>query len=323
MEESNLATAWQLALLILLIGGSILAGYGARRTGFTDRLARRLMYLVVLGPYTAVAFLALWDLELTGRYALLPLIGFVLMAVGAAVGVLLSRPLGLNRGQSGAFAMACGASNLGFTMGGTVNFVLFGEYGLALASIFTIFWNFGLVFILYPIARHYGTAERQPLWKLLAANFRDIRSLPLLGVLAGVTLNLSGIARPDWVDRIHLVTIMIIGGVVIAFFTTGLRLQFSRMNLYYRLYGWVAGVKFLLLPATAALILLALHGLGLTFPETANRVVMVQASTAVGVYAVIISNLFDLDDELAGVLFFINTVFYLAVVLPLVIYLFA
>ena len=101
MEESNLATAWQLVLLILLIGGSIVTGYGARRTGFPELLARRLMYLVVLGPYTAVAFLALWDLELTGRYALLPLIGFVLMAIGAAVGVLLSRPLGLNRPQPG------------------------------------------------------------------------------------------------------------------------------------------------------------------------------------------------------------------------------
>ncbi len=323
MEEANLATAWQLALLILLIGGSILAGYGARRMGFPDQLARRMMYLVVLGPYTAVAFFALWELELTGRYALLPLIGFVLMAVGAAVGVLLSRPLGLTRGESGAFAMACGASNLGFTMGGTVNFVLFGEYGLALASIFTAFWNFGLVFILYPIARHYGTADRQPLWKLLVANFWDLRSLPLLGVLAGLTLNLSGLARPDWVDRFHLVTILIIAGVIIAFFTTGLRLHFSQMSAHYRLYGWVAGVKFILLPATAAVILLVLHAAGLNFPETANRVVLVQASTAVGVYAVIIANLFDLDDRLASVLFFTNTVFYLALVLPAVVHLLA
>ncbi len=296
-----------------------MAGYGARRLGFPDHQARRLMYVVVLGPYTLVAFLALWDLELTGRYALLPLIGFFLMCVGAAVGVILSRSLGLNRGESGAFAIACGASNLGFTMGGTVNFVLFGEYGLALATIFTAFWNFGLVFILYPIARHYGTADRQPVWKLLVANFADIRSLPLLGVFAGLALNLGGVSRPEAVEDYPVVTVLILGGVVIAFFTTGLRLYFSRVTGNVRLYGLVAGVKFIVLPATAALILIGLEFTGWEFPETANRVVLVQASTAVGVYAVIIANLFHLDDRFASVLFFTNTVFYLVVVLPVVV----
>ncbi len=321
MQDLNVTTGWQLAVLIGLIGGSIFTGYAARRLGFPDALSRKLMYVVVLGPYTLVGFLAIWELELAGRYVLLPMIGFLLMGVGAAVGVMFSRQLGLNRGEAGAFAMACGASNLGFTMGGTVNFVLFGEYGLALASIFTAFWNFGLVFILYPIARHYGTAARQPVWRLLVANFCDIRSLPLLGVASGLVLNLSGISRPEAVERYHLVTAFIIGGVVIAFFTTGLRLHFSGMSGRFQLYGLVAGVKFVLLPVTAGLILIVLELAGWGFPYTANRVVLVQATTAVGVYAVIISNLFHLDDRFASTLFFTNTVFYLIVVLPIVVFL--
>lgn len=294
-------------------------GYGARRLGFPDRLVRRLMLFLVLGPYTLVGFLALWGLELAGQHALLPLIGFVLMAVGAFAGIMLARVLRLNRGETGAFAMACGASNLGFTMGGTVNFVLFGETGLALASIFASFWTFGLVIILYPIARYYGNSERQSVWRLLWANFHDVRSLPLLGVLAGIACNLSGLPRPEAVERYHVITLMIIGGVVIAFFTTGLRLYFTRTRHGAALFSIVATVKFLLLPATAGLILLILHLTGLGLSEPGNRVVMVQASTAVGIYAVIIANLFYLDDKMASRLFFANTVLYLLVVLPLVV----
>ncbi len=321
MNALDFATGTKLAFLILFIGGSILSGYGARRLGFPDRWARRMMYVVVLGPYTIVAFLALWELELTGRYALLPLIGFVLMGVGSVAGIRLAGAIGLTRGESGAFAVACGASNLSFTMGGTVSFVLFGEYGLALASIFTAFWNFGMVFILYPVARHYGASEYQPIWKLLIANFRDIRSLPLLGVLAGIALNLSGVERPGAVERYHVVTVSIIAGVFIAFFTTGLRLYFTQLAGRLALFGLVACVKFLLIPATALLLLGILEVVGLGLPGTANRVVLVQASTAVGIYAVIISNLFHLDDKLASVLFFTNTVFYLVVILPLVVFL--
>lgn len=323
MAGVNLPIEYKLVLLILLIGGSIVMGYGARRLGFPDHWSRRLMLFLLLGPYTLVGFLALWGLELAGQHALLPLIGFVLMAVGAFVGIMLARALGLNRGESGAFAMACGASNLGFTMGGTVNFVLFGETGLALASIFTSFWTFGLVLILYPIARYYGTSDRQPIWRLLWANFYDVRSLPLLGVLAGIACNLLGLQRPEAVERYHLMTLLIIGGVFIAFFTTGLRLYFTRMRHKAALYGIVAAVKFLLLPAAAALILIILDIAGLGLAEPGNRVVLVQASTAVGIYAVIIANLFYLDDKMATRLFFTNTVLYLLIILPAVVLLLA
>lgn len=321
MADLNLATAPKLVFLILLIGGSIMVGYGARRFGFPDRSARQLMYLVVLGPYSLVGFLALWQLDLTPRLASLPVLGFLLMGVGAAAGVGIARVLRMKGGEAGALAMACGASNIGFTMGGAVNFVLFGEDGLALASIYTATWNFGLVFLLYPVARHYGTTGREPIWRLLVANFVDIRSLPLLGVAVGLTLNIGEFQRPEFIDRYHIVTVLIVSGAFIAFFTTGLRLHFSSLAGNLKLYGLVAGVKFLLLPAMAGLFLGLLHLAGLGVSDTATRVVFVQASTAVGVYAVIISSLFHLDDKLAGILFFTNTVIYLVVILPLIVFL--
>ena len=47
-----------------------------------------------------------------------------------------------------------------------------------------------------------------------------------------------------------------------------------------------------------------------------------QASTPTAIYAVVVSNLFHLDDRLASVIFVVNTVCYLAVVMPLVLMIF-
>jgi len=193
-----MSTAAKLAFLITLIAGSVGAGYAARRLGLGERVARVLMWIVMTVPYTLVSFLAIWVLQFKPELAVLPLFGMIILTSGVGVSAAIARMLKLSRPAAGAFVLAAGASNLGFTMGGFINFALFGEQGLAVAAMYTIFWEVGMALVLYPVARHYGHATGAPLWKLILANFRDPRALPLLAALVGLTLNLARVpGRPS------------------------------------------------------------------------------------------------------------------------------
>lgn len=326
MESWGLDKPQLLAFLIALIAGSVGAGYLARRLGVGERIARALMYFVVLVPYSVIGFLAIWKLDFHGEFALLPVFGFVIMCAGLAAGALFARILKLADRSAGAFVLATGASNLGFTMGGFVNYVLFGSQGLATAAMYTIFWNFGMVFVLFPIARHYGHGSDQPLWKLILINLVDVRSLPLLAVLAGLAVNLQGVAYPQSLTRpvigpADLLGVLIVGGVIVSFFATGLRLHFERAFRRKLPYVMVACSKFVIMPAVGAVLVAIMWLVGSPMPWPGNGVVLVQASTPTAIYAVVISNLFHLDDRLAGIMFVVNTALYLVVILPAIVWL--
>jgi len=324
--NGELPVAARLLLPIALIAGSIAAGYAAQRAGVGERAARRLRLFVVTVPYTLVAFMAIWVLPFTPELVSLPVMGMIVTTAGVGAGAVIARWLKLPRAMAGAFVLTAGASNLGFTMGGFVNYLLFREPGLAMAAMYTSFWDFAMVLLFYPVARHYGHGTDQPLWRLVAANFADLRSLPFLATAFGLTLNLMGVARPAAIARWHVVDVAMIAGAVLAFFVTGLRLHLGQLGAHKRLYALVAAVKFLLMPAVAAVLvgLMWLAGHPLVHPAGAPgwKVALVQASTPVAIYAVVISNLFHLDDRLASVIFVVNTICYLAVVMPLVLMIF-
>lgn len=323
---SELPAAIKLLLPIALIAGSVAAGYAAQHIGVGERAARRLMLFVVTVPYTLVAFMAIWVLPFTPELAALPVMGMLVTTAGVGAGIVIARWLGLPKAMAGAFVLAAGASNLGFTMGGFVNYLLFREPGLAMAAMYTSFWDFAMVLLFYPVARHYGHGTGQPLWRLILENFADLRSLPFAATVLGLTLNLMGVPRPAAIAHWHVVDVAMIAGAVLAFFVTGLRLRVDSLQTHRRLYALVAAVKFLLMPTVAAALLglLWLAGHPLAHPAVAPgwKVALVQASTPAAIYAVVIANLFRLDDRLASVIFVVNTVCYLALVLPLVLMIF-
>lgn len=324
--NGDVSVAARLLFPIALIAGSIAAGYGAQRAGVGEQTARRLMLFVVTVPYTLVAFMAIWVLPFTLELVSLPVMGMLVTTAGVGAGAVIARWLKLPREMAGAFVLTAGASNLGFTMGGFVNYLLFREPGLAMAAMYTSFWDFAMVLLFYPVARHYGHGADQPLWRLVLANFADLRSLPFLATVLGLTLNLLGVARPAAITQWHVVDVAMVGGAVLAFFVTGLRLHLGQLHAHKWLYALVAGVKFLLMPAVAAVLLglMWLAGHPLVHPAGAPgwKVALVQASTPAAIYAVVISNLFHLDDRLASVIFLVNTICYLAVVMPLVLMIF-
>jgi len=323
---AELPVVVRLLLPIALIAGSVAAGYAAQRIGVGERAARRLMLFVVMVPYTLVAFMAIWVLPFTPELVALPAMGMLVTTAGVGAGIVIARALRLPKPMAGAFVLTAGASNLGFTMGGFVNYLLFREPGLAMAAMYTSFWDFAMVLLFYPVARHYGHGSDQPLWRLILANFADLRSLPFAATLLGLTLNLMGVPRPAVIAQWHVVDVAMIGGAVLAFFVTGLRLHLEQWQAHRRFYVLVAGVKFLLMPMVAAVLLgaLWLAGHPLLFPASAPgwKVALVQASTPAAIYAVVIANLFRLDDRFASVIFVVNTLCYLVLVLPLVLILF-
>ncbi|MCG3180007.1 MAG: hypothetical protein BIFFINMI_02361 [Phycisphaerae bacterium] len=321
MDLWGLSKPGLVVFMLTLIVGSISMGYLGRRAGLGERAARRMSYFVVMVPYTLIAFLAILGLRFHRQYIALPFIGFAIMGAGLGLGLLLARLMRMPDRQAGAFVLTCGASNLGFTMGGFVNYLLFGQQGLGLAAMYTIYWNFGMVLVLYPIARHFGHGGGQPLWRLVLNSFWDIRSLPLVGVAVGLTLNLTGHHLPAFVGEYHVLRWLIIGGVFVSFATTGLTLHFGGLGRHGGLFAAIGVAKFLFLPAVGAALVWLMAAMGWPLPSPAGKVVLVQASTAVAIYAVLISNMFGLDDRLASIIFVINTTCYLLIVLPLVVWL--
>lgn len=316
-----------LAKLITMLGlivASMAAGWYARRRGWVrEDAAKWIMTWVAVGGYPPIDFLCIWGIRLEPADALLPVAGMVhnvlmmLIALGVGRLILTERP------ERGLFAVAGGVANHGTTMGGFVLFLLFGEAGLARASIYTLlFWPV-VVLLAYPIARRYADCAPQgPRWRMYLASVLDYRSIGLAVSLAAIAMSLGHVPRPAAVVDWHVVDVLVYALVVVAYFGIGLRLHASQIRSAWRLICGLAVVRFgvgvglgLTIVALTRLTPWPLEGI-------TRQAFLVQAFVPTAVIVVAISNMFDLRPQTASVLFVTNTLAYLAFVLPWVLWAF-
>ncbi|MFA6134591.1 MAG: AEC family transporter [Phycisphaerae bacterium] len=308
-------------VMVALIVASGAGGYACRRLRLAgDRLAEGLMTVVLVFGYTSVGFLSIWTMRLQATDAWLPSLGILHILVVTLIGVIVARLMRLGHEETGIFGIASGASNIGFTMGGFVIYLLLGEAGLGLASIYSQVLAPMTVLLYYPMARHYAAAGSAgpSLGRLMLRNLLDWRSLPLPATIVAVVLSVRAVPRPAIVSQWNLVDVLMFLVTAMAYFAIGLRLHLGHVRRIWRMIAALAVVRFPL-AAGAGLLLVAATALT-PWPLTgvARDVYLIESFVPTAVTMVGVANMFRLQPAEASVLFVTNTALYLALVLPLV-----
>ncbi len=320
-----MSVSTKLIVTIGVIVLSTLAGYWARRRGWlSEQAARPIMTAVIVAGYPVVGFLAIWNIELHVADAWLPTLGWVQATILSLAALLIARIVYRDRQDRGLFALACTSGNHGVTMAGVVVFLLYGEVGLGLANLYALYTFFSLVFLMYPIAKHYSPdAQRRSLFGLLTSSLLDYRSIGVVACLAGIALSVGGVRRPVAITDYRIVDLWIYLLIVAAYVSVGLRLHLEGAWPLRRTILGVLGVRHLLGPVVGAGLLLLTRQTPWPLEGIPGNVFLVQSSVSVAVLCVGAANLFHIRPREASTIFVVSSLFYLAVVLPVVYWLLA
>ncbi len=312
---------------ILTVGLIVIAtfvGYLARRLKIVpEKLATPIMTFIAVIGYSSIDFFAIWALELKVEQFWLPVLGAVHVVILACVGLWLGRMLFKSRSEIGLFGIASSVGNNGFTMGGFVVYLLFGEAGLARVSILGLMWIPSMVFVLYPIARNYAEGQpRRSLGKLVLRSIFDWRSVGLLVALAAIALSMSDIQRPQAIADYNVIDMLIFSLVTLAYFCIGLRLHASQILTMKKAILTLAGTRFIIGGLVGGALATVIAFTRWPMDELTRDIFLIEAFVPTAVTTTAVANMFRLNPREASALFVTNTVMYLLIVLPIVLFVF-
>jgi predicted permease len=294
-------------------------GYAGVRAGLLRRETSKQIQrttMLFLGP--PVAFLSMWSLRIYGIDILgVPLAGAAVCVAGLGIGYLAARWLRLERLSAGAFIAASGWSNT-FLLGGYLAFILFGNQGLALTSLYNV-PNMPVFYIVgFSVAGAFGSG-RQTITARQA--FKDfitdpVSVLPNVGMLAGLAVNLAGSRPGNWIGAVNTYAMPVF--TIITMFAVGMTMTWRVRREHWRPIVVQGFIKYALWPAITFAVILLVGGNVRHDPVT-FRVLMLLACMPVAMQALMLSNLFGLDMELVNAMWLVSTLFSLATS-PLLIY---
>jgi len=322
-DAQDIARLRVAGMFIVLIGG-LVSGYAAGNLlGLPQRWAKTIMTIVLVSFNWLIALLVIWQMQLSRQLIWLPIVGLCLMLTVTSLSAGLFWLLRLDHRSRLTLILAGGLSNLGYTGGAFVCYALFGSVGLALANLYLVLLIPAVYLVFFPLLKinELRTKARDAGLKL--NQLLDARCLSLPAVITALILNFTGVESPAFIAKLHTIDILVYTAASLSFFAIGMRVNFSRLKNYINLYFLLAVVKFVLTPAVAILFiwLLALTGRDLT--GQVQKVIIVLSVTPCAILMVTISNVFDLDAPLASSLWVVTTAIFVAVVVPVLFFIFA
>ena len=316
----ELRFAFSLGLIVI----STAVGYLARRKGLANEAsAAGIMTAVSVAGYPIVGFLAIWKTPLHWSAAWLPLLGGLQATVMAVFALLIGRRLFPDRAERGLVGFCCGIGNDGVTMAGFVIYLLFGGTGLGLNTVYAIYTFFAFVLLSYTIAQAYSPdAPRRSVAELMVRNLLHWRAAGLYACVVAIILTATRVPVPGAIDRWGLLDLAIYAVIIAAYYSIGLRLHLPKLLGMGRAVAVTLTIRHLLGLgigfAFAGLTLLTpwpLEGLSL-------KVLLIQSSVPIGVMGVAVANMFHVKPQEASALFIISSVAYLAIGVPLLLWMF-
>ncbi len=262
--------------------------------------------IVVLEPVIVIN--ATWGIVITKDLIILPIAGLLIVIAGFILGKASAFLLYSDKRQNASFAISSSLANHGFTMGAFICYIFIGQQGLALSFIFTIYFTFYVyIFIFnYASAVRYNHIVNA---KFIFKNLFQLQNMPLYSIVLGLLLSVFKIQRPVPMLNFDILLYLI---VFLYFLSLGMQFSFRGLKSAVKPSIFLAGIKFIILPA---LTIFALSFFRLQ--HEVKAVIIIQSFMPVGVFSVVASSLYDLEKKTASSLFLINTIIYLAVVLPL------
>lgn len=303
-------------LILPLIVGYLLY----QRRLLSDAAVNLLIRINVIVFFTLLSLFSFWALPLTRDLLILPaFFAFIILFPGFISWRFLGRRFHspIDRGTHLISALL---SNIG-TLGGICAYIIYGEPGFAYAQIGGACQNLILVLLAFPAAQYYyllhknrGRSARLDgrafLGLLISWN-----QLSLLGMAAGLLLNLFGAVRPPVLSSAFSYLIHI--SAWFAILPVGSLINFRRARHFVYLTLDMIFLRFLLVPLVAYFA----ARLVISDPVIRNALVLF-AGVPAAINATLTARLYHLNVDYTIAVFLVTTVLYLTVLFPAVFFLF-
>jgi len=312
-------------------------GRWLRKRGWVNESASRAVHLwTVVLLWSPVSLISFWQLPVDGQVPRLIGLQLLMMLWGWFVISRVARLFGFDRDRTGVLTLSTVLSNQGFTLGAFLCYSILrpADQALSYAMAFVVSMQLFMVLIFYPVARRYELAARRdaepevvfddvPVGRLILSSFLDIRAAPMYAALAGLGLNGAALGMPRWLSgEGPFMTGLIFAGAAGSYLGIGLRLRMGDIRGHGLNHLVVGCAKFIAMPLAMAATLVALRWIGYPFKPLVEQVLLISSFMPTAMNSVIICNLFHLNARAASVLWLVNTVLFLAIPLPLILWLF-
>ena len=323
LSAQNIATVRLASMFAVLVAG-LTSGYlASNRFGLPEYWAKKIMTAVLVFLNWPIVLLVIWPMRLSTKFIWLPIVGVVLMLAATAISTLVFSMMNLDRRSRLTLIMAGGLSNLGYTGGAFVCYALFGTAGLAVANIYLLLWTPAVYLSFFPMLkiREIRTQARSDGFSF--TRILDVRMLAIPAAIVAIILNSTGVRDPAFITKFYIVDILVYVASSLSFFAIGLRVNLSRLKNYMNLYFLLGAVKFILTPAVALVIIALLAVTRQNLTDLTKNVIIVLSAAPSAVVMVMMSNVFDLDGPLASAVWVVTTAVFIAVVVPVLFFIFA
>jgi len=305
----------RLPLFFINLIGPLAVGYALRRAGrISARHADRLIVFNLFCVMTLTAAISLWTMELRRNLLWLPLLGATMQPLAGALGHVRARFKYDNMERRGGYVMAAMLANRG--VAGMLALMTIlpseeGEAGYAAFRLTLLFAPFVVYLICFPMAAWYHDAHhrldrsRQPLWKQVIS----WKQIPLVGVGAGLLLNIYDVPRPAALGSVF--PYLVHASAWLFLLPIGLLLEFGEIRRYWRDVLDLALLKFLLVP-------LVMYGVCrlIGLEDDLTRVITILSASPTAINAVVTCRLHKLDIHLPMAAFVFTTALFMGGVFP-------
>ena len=311
METILTRLAWLLFdLLLPLMTGYALKQHNALRPVTLDRLIRT--SFVVLTPVLAI--LSFWVLPLSSHLVWLPVLGVAITLIPCPLAWLYASRAYADELERGAYILSAMLANIG-TLGGLCAFLLFGETGFAYVQLVAILQNMVLILVCFPIAQYFrdkfeakqARVAFQIHWRKM---FFSWNQLGVVGMAAGIALNVAGVARPAACDTLFRALVHV--GAWLALLPVGYVIDFSGAHRYYPRIKSLVLLRFVLTPLLFYPMAHALFS-----DPTLLATLMLISLTPSAINAVVTSQLYRLNVDLPVASFLLTTTLFCVLIFPL------
>lgn len=296
-------------LVLPMVVGYVLA----RGLGVRQAVLDRLMPVGMLAAVPALTLLTFWGMALEPRLAWLPVLGVVMLVVpGLAAGLQMRLRADHDALDRGTYVIASMLANRG-VVGGLTVYILFGEQGYAWSQMVVIFGPAFVFMISFPLAgwyrrKHLGElGGAGSIWSVIFSR----NQVPVLGILAGLALNLAEVPRPEGAGTVVSMLVFVMAWLFLV--PTGAALDFSEMRRYWRDLLDMLAIKFLLTPALLGGLVWAMG-----FRGELLWTLIILAASPTAIFTILVARMQGLNLHMAMAAYVLTHVVYLVVVFPLV-----
>lgn len=308
--EIKFVLLWAVILIPFFAGSKIRKSLQSPQ-GTAKKLIR--VNLFFLEPF--ILFWSIWGLHLNSHVIFLPVAGISTVITGYITGKFSIRLLKLKGKTASSFLISSILANQGLTLGGLICYLVAGEQGLGLATIYVIYFLPFVFLFIFPYARiasmHAEPGSKKPpvmTLKEYARLFFNFQNLPVAGIIVALVLHLFQISRPVLFFNLDY---LIYTAISLYYLTLGINFQTGHITTGFKEQAALALSKFIILPAVT---FIALYFIELD--PAVETIIQIQSCMPAAVYSVISSILFDLDSKLTSGLFVVNSLLFLGIVLP-------